>query len=115
MRCQAQGCKGLAQFEKRYCLTHVYQADLTPQSNQGSPISCIKCIAGPLKDTPHTHDTPKVDELEKLSNFNLIKYTDHYVLTIDRGMGKPIIYEGDTLGEVLQQLTKDKLNDWREK
>lgn len=38
--------------------------------------------------------------LNTLDNFNLIKYTDHHVLTIDRGMGRPIIIEGDTLVDI---------------
>jgi hypothetical protein len=45
--------------------------------------------------------------LDKLSNFNLIHYTGHYVLTFDRGMGKPIVFEGDSLVDI-----RDKLKNW---
>lgn len=46
-----------------------------------------------------------LEALSNLKNFNLLKYTDHYVLTIDPGMGKPIIFEGDYLEEVLEALS----------
>ncbi len=46
-----------------------------------------------------------LETLSRLSNFNLIKYFDHYVLTIDKGIGKPIIFEGDTISDVVAQLT----------
>lgn len=39
--------------------------------------------------------------LKKLTNFNLIKYTGHYALTIDRGMGAPVIIQGESLEAVL--------------
>lgn len=42
--------------------------------------------------------------LTSLSNFNLIKYTSHYALTIDRGMGKPTIIQGESLGDILKGL-----------
>lgn len=45
-----------------------------------------------------------MDELEKLSNFNLIKYTGWYVLTIDRGMGKVVVFQSDRLENVFWQL-----------
>jgi hypothetical protein len=38
--------------------------------------------------------------LSGFGNFNLIKYTGHYALTIDRGMGKPLIIQGDNLEEI---------------
>ena len=44
-----------------------------------------------------------MDTLERLSNFNLIHYTGHYVLTIDRGMGGAIIYQGKSIAEVVQK------------
>jgi len=43
-------------------------------------------------------------ELTQLKNFNLIKYTNHYALTIDRGMGKPLIFQADNLEDILHQL-----------
>lgn len=44
------------------------------------------------------------EELVKLENFNLIKYTGHYVLSIDGGMGAPIIIQGDDLEEIIKEL-----------
>lgn len=48
-----------------------------------------------------------MEQLEKLNNFNLIKYTNHYVLTIDKGY-QVVTYQGDTLADVLQQLAEAK-------
>ncbi len=50
------------------------------------------------------------EELTKLSNFNLIKYTDHYVLTIDRGIGRPIIIEGDNLEQIEAEFKSYKMS-----
>lgn len=44
------------------------------------------------------------ERLSKLKNFNLIKYTGHYALTIDRGMGAPIIIQGNSLDEIADHL-----------
>lgn len=46
-----------------------------------------------------------MDELfRELENFNLIKYTGHYVFTIDNGMGKPIIFQGEELLDVIREV-----------
>lgn len=42
--------------------------------------------------------------LSRLPNFNLLKYTDHYVLTQDVGMGSPLVIQGDSLQEIYDKL-----------